>query len=164
VPFTFLPHLSHTTVFYEPALTRILTFQVPNRMPNFRRVRSYQTALPNQTLRHISWSFCLPQPPRPSPSWGVISPSPKPQTGGPFLDSRPQLLAHYIRAATLHTWTSYPTFATGERSIRLRQGNNTVSLLLDRHGVWWRNWRGPTFTSGLASPFTSLSIPNPLQF
>jgi hypothetical protein len=69
----------------EPALYRLLTFQVPSLMSLFRCLSVQVWGFVN-----ISWqSFS---------QWGVVSPSPNPQARGAPLVGSPRLLIQYIRS------------------------------------------------------------------
>ena len=75
----------------EPALYRLLTFQVPNLYVSSPSLRSYQGICPG--TRHM-YTFCnivvLLR-------WGVFSTSPNPQAGGPPSFRCPLLHIQYIR-------------------------------------------------------------------
>jgi hypothetical protein len=96
--------ISSATALSEPALYILVTFQVPNPIYIFLRLGR----LSNESVqvRGFLWSFVRSLFLR----WGFVSPTPKPQTGGPPLVFCPRLLIQYIR--------SYPSYLEAVFSIR----------------------------------------------
>jgi hypothetical protein len=97
--------ISPATVISEPALYRLLTFHVPNRMSIFHSLghlfkESVQVRGP---FWHFVRNFFFLR-------WGVVRPTPNSQAGGPPLVGCLRLLIQYIR--------SYPPYLEAISSIR----------------------------------------------
>jgi hypothetical protein len=81
------------TVTSEPDLYKLLTFQVPNLISVFRRLDNLSKesiSVRGSCVFFINLFFLR---------WGVVSPTPNPQAGGPHLVVRPRRLIQYI-----HSW------------------------------------------------------------
>jgi hypothetical protein len=94
----------------EPAIYRLLTIHVPNLMSTFLSSgRLYKESF---QVRGPSWHFVTKLFLR----WGVVSPTPNPQAGGPPLSAIRDCLFNLF-AATLHIWLPSHWSATRGRAM-----------------------------------------------